>query len=1373
MQGNRKQADGQSDSSSLGSLLDDTDREVCSLTDRAFKSLCVAEQLQAPFAEADPAVGPPGIAHQFSGKLFPGPWNYALRKNTGFHKQLSRKEHATFLLSKTHEDKNYSIVNPSIRRRLDLPLPDLHNCTHISKVSSLIKTFDKVDSQVSLLIARQPGDGSLTESPLICGDDVAFWRDKRILNIQPGISGLPDPCPSDKRKGYGHIDLVYQGLPVSQANVSDTPRFSISSRTVRTRSGRAREEVCKGSFLHSENSAFESWNAYHKKVIGMGETMPPMDGSLGYFEETPFFKKTCISEPRPIGAFVLGGSFSDDPSPKSLSKASLSSVPLAEVYFPSPADAKRTAAQQRLPQGLAPVDESSSPTSLTSSRLFLSRISPSSVPMPRAPVPPSSPFPQISLPPEALFHSTDTQAAPMPHVTELAEKTTKPEFALRVECGSPPPWRKQKTTLSRMKLAEVRAAKGLEIKDSPYRKSPEVARLVGTAAPESRVILSDPPFSLSALLTPVPPLEPKNEGPSPGNRLLVVTPFLLEAGAGREAEERAFYSQNDYKSKAPRLLFNLKDIRKRVKSTYSPSPLLRALEEKSKVKEHLKATVVAAHVLEESSKEILGGADKVNIFEQMDYIQEKDNFASLNENFISDGVLLSLSKSRAGILKYQNKNHSRQSGSIYTEDIEMVSAHEQKSKVQPTPSPKPHPTDVVQQEALQEHNHKKVPSGQGVDEASRNLFYPAEENTSDRGTCCSAGSDHKGKRSPSQQPFHEGPSSLMQLFQKACLQESRRGKDHVDGREEEEESSKEEEENEAVDETDQGKRGKENVAVLKEKEDREPQSKPGEPLTPTLSSVLKPTLFMIKDNTFKSPPVTRAIKLPLLRSLSCEGATPVPQENPRNAEEDGWGSLQGGNDGGSQVADKSSLTTNCSFSEGLAHLPVTADSEETGGFSVLPEKELKSPEKLAISKEKVRIRKLRSSSAVQPNLGFESELRHSEERSPVRERMHDTKNQALTRHRGGPCVKKIISQEGRSSTVAEDHPSSPVSSEAFGYASSPLSNSAGSALQSPRSDSVGPSVPTGPLSATTANVNIMEAEKAAHYPLCKATGSLGRLPITPTFDPEPAAQLPGDAGSPLGANERLQLVSQMGRTAAKPPTVPPKTEKALRRAKKLASRRKKMEAQQKKVQDETFAQSEDASALWSLACPDSPLSAPKYDPMKPQPLPSMSPTPSLPTTQRKLLQDPDSGEFFIVDLPLRLKMFYDPESGRYVQVPAPSSQRSWSQTPSSEMSFPPCAWGGPSTLPPRVASVPALLSSTQLPETFALKASGPVSEQPAGAVSLGPLEGPPGPESALLDVHSPKADGSPSNFEKDVSTSAATEDVSMGSAEESAVEGLS
>nr|XP_005173016.2 uncharacterized protein LOC101886442 [Danio rerio] len=52
-------------------------------------------------------------------------------------------------------------------------------------------------------------------------------------------------------------------------------------------------------------------------------------------------------------------------------------------------------------------------------------------------------------------------------------------------------------------------------------------------------------------------------------------------------------------------------------------------------------------------------------------------------------------------------------------------------------------------------------------------------------------------------------------------------------------------------------------------------------------------------------------------------------------------------------------------------------------------------------------------------------------------------------------------------------------------------------------------------------------------------------------------------------------------------------------------------------------------------------------------------TQSFPVTQRKLLQDPDSGQYFLVDMPVQVKTktFFDPETKTYVQLPVQSPER--------------------------------------------------------------------------------------------------------------------
>ncbi|XP_039511189.1 uncharacterized protein LOC120466683 [Pimephales promelas] len=62
-------------------------------------------------------------------------------------------------------------------------------------------------------------------------------------------------------------------------------------------------------------------------------------------------------------------------------------------------------------------------------------------------------------------------------------------------------------------------------------------------------------------------------------------------------------------------------------------------------------------------------------------------------------------------------------------------------------------------------------------------------------------------------------------------------------------------------------------------------------------------------------------------------------------------------------------------------------------------------------------------------------------------------------------------------------------------------------------------------------------------------------------------------------------------------------------------------------------------------------------------------TQSFPITQRKLLQDPDSGQYFLVDIPVQVKTktFFDPETKSYVQLPVQSPEAS----PMEVMNTPP------------------------------------------------------------------------------------------------------
>uniref|UniRef100_A0A096LT87 DUF4585 domain-containing protein n=1 Tax=Poecilia formosa TaxID=48698 RepID=A0A096LT87_POEFO len=142
--------------------------------------------------------------------------------------------------------------------------------------------------------------------------------------------------------------------------------------------------------------------------------------------------------------------------------------------------------------------------------------------------------------------------------------------------------------------------------------------------------------------------------------------------------------------------------------------------------------------------------------------------------------------------------------------------------------------------------------------------------------------------------------------------------------------------------------------------------------------------------------------------------------------------------------------------------------------------------------------------------------------------------------------------------------------------------------------------------------------------------------------------------------------SDVSRSLGKPPAVPPKSEKALRRAQRLTSRRMKKELS-KAAEGNPVGVGKEVSSIPSsssssnevcssnhhaVASPHfSPPVAFALAPATGSSLPSFQST-NYPLTQRKVLQDLGSGQFFVVDVPVQVKTktFFDPETGKYVQL---------------------------------------------------------------------------------------------------------------------------
>ncbi|KAM6203804.1 cardiac-enriched FHL2-interacting protein [Sarcoramphus papa] len=1479
MQGNKKHTEGHSDSSSIGSLLDDTDREVSSLTDRAFKSLCVAE-LEDSYNEPDLAISP-DFALQFSAKFHPGTLNHAIKKSNVCNKLTARNNEHTIWASTFQrlpkcapEEKRIAKNNTfaTERKKLNLPVPGPRNNKHVSKVSSLIKTFDKTADQGSggsLIAIKQPIKNSFQKCKLNHGNDMACWDDTDILSIHKELSEFSEDsqgshCLSGKhepQKRPNKIDLSYCGsdgyypVLIEMSKVAKSNFSRSSKKALKNRSMKVNEPAKKGNFLHSENSAFESWNVHHKKLTEKEEFVDikmKKDG-LTYLEEAPFIKGSHTHEHKlpPVKTTVAKKQEKDFQMKPTPPEAAFS-IPLPAVYAPQgplpsetkfpaalpPAPPPRIHAHQGpprpppVPQALSlptPTQQGHPPTPPT----------PEAPPVPPPPVPAQLSPPamsQASVSPQSVSYrmvspSPMSQAPSPPPPRPLA--TLAEEEALSPQLGNTcPPWRRQRATkgaaerrqTSKEKFTASDETCSLSEKATGAEPGLDVTSLAKQVNSPGSI---SPSFNITELLTPIIP--PKQEVDAVENELIPLTPPPTESTALRDHEGSAFgdyTSRDSYKSKASSLLFNLKDVRKRVKSIYTPSPLLRALEEKNKTRENIpestKMNASLSTLQEKSNKNIAEkdeSTDTTSILSGS--VHKKDNKTDLTGHFTDNYLTLNSPQTTADLLFYQTGDNLQQDDSKHedlvknTRDNENFPSFRHESnepdlrKLLQYPALKPFSRDNADTTAGQPMQNPSVQGEENERQAAiqnenfafkmlPNQLSPAEDvRYSDTQTnIVVPGHEAQGKRSTSsseqsfvstvEQPLQEELFPPVSLVQKASLQESQRTKSEMgaDSKKSHKERGKEVGEDElqyyacissgtGAAEKREGKvAGNEQRSMMKEKLRREKREEANsmdstsnsirdmsiprseEPQTPPSSSSTKPSLFLIKDNTFRSPQVIRAVKLPLFRSFSLDDTVsssykemesrfmPPAEHNKQHqnmlrAQEAGWSASrhrgqqnvrEGATDRGKEASEpgSTSATLDPSLLEDTESFSLGKLMEEDEETCALLNKVGKvNEERVCRRKEKPQIRKARHS-LTQSNLDLENDQAQSNPSYPTERKTNYFKNHNLSNRRGGSCAKKIITRDTISpvtGSISEDHMYSLVSHEALEDilhtegAPVLLDSLACSAVTSPRSGSTMHSFAASSSSDKPTISGLRETEDVIDPALLNmALKSQADMSAEEILDSAQRNLLSDSAGEA----ERLEPRRLGERAAGKPPAVPPKTEKALRRAKKLASRRKKMQEEQKKHQTEhtdTVGRKPSHSGQ-TLASP-SPLG---YSPLHPATHSTFTPTetstgrpsgasavsPSPSSTQRKLLQDPDSGQYYVVDLPaeVNLKTFYDPETGKYVQVSVPSLEGNLCQPPSSEIMNSPYA-SYPRVLPLPASSVAVLKSPSQLSEPTRLMPAVP------------------------------------------------------------------
>uniref|UniRef100_A0A8C6S2X4 RIKEN cDNA 3425401B19 gene n=1 Tax=Nannospalax galili TaxID=1026970 RepID=A0A8C6S2X4_NANGA len=1389
MQGNRKCTDGFSDSSSIGSVLDDADREVSNLTDRAFRSLCISEDTS--FHDSDLALSP-DITGQVFGTFHQETVSHSHRKS-GIWSQLPSQgtEHAgwaaTFqqLPKYVQGEEKYpkSSPPPPAQRRLEVPVSGLRSSNKpISKVSSLIRSFDRTENQPCdsrpppskpPVFKTTPKFAPLPDSSVNFCFDSAFLTVRRVpaevstthqSSHQPGrIQGEQESPKNPEMSSHSSGSLPQTPDHVASSFESRFP--SPPHKPTKAEPGRGKEWTPKGTFLHSENSAFESWNTHQPKLLERKDITEAIPESKvpRHYEDTPLIKE------------------------------------------PYPAEHKVSPCQGRT---ICTQEENR-----------------------------SAPGPQSTSKPWGL---KDSGAQVFPVEGNVSVSQLDPQAK-----QSQPPWRKPKVgkrgkdgsqdALEDKKQTNTRGPP-LYSKHNPQGQLPENDALDMPGDPNDHY---SPPFNISKLLTPIIPTKHALE--SSDTQPVEISPSPpAQLNGYQEKEPSEDQTQDSYKSKVPSLLFNLKDVRRCVKSTYSPLPRLKSFDEKTRVKLHGKQEpvsngVVLPNGLEENLPPELLKERPADVPNALHSSTQRAPAANPSEPPADSHPALDLppANSKAHFCvngeAAEKSSHEKEdangeseldpsSGDWHADSrdclpqkhLSLKLCNRESETRQAIEQMKPHELEnglsrSVSQETgpKQEARPQNLPLNQKfspgpISPEEEDVFY--SDTQSDFTPCLqtkakfsTSSSDQSFASFDDQQKtwFIEGPQEGPQDDRKNDVHAGDNKKDRKENVMEKTKSQscalsnrhrcvEEHRQEELLEREAEGSLGgRPRKASIEEAHfrgsrmgaDKDLAFSHAKDSTPSPASTNKHRLFPIKDNTLRATPVIKPIILPLLRTVSEDSLSGGHKEN--ELPKKGW------------VEDAGGL---CAL-----------ESQEMPG--TLPSSAMQGTHKKCVVYEDAEDPVYRAAQAESTQHAWKGSF-SSIPLVGEGDRMNpppDAAHEVLTSYRkSGSVDSGKLTGTRHIPTIAlppddlAQTPSLPLctSLEEQGFQShflsAPRAGPQGRRLvpsgtaTSPNPSSLGDSSTCSPAASSFWD----DASHAAgEQGLCqeasgsRAWASPGPARLTRREDLTHSLTWEADSSDP-----QLETLSPRGtlldmkpeppalleRAAGKPPAVPPKTEKALRRAKKLASKRRKSDQAQEKqaeswegkpctedtqgTEQKLVSPGEKPQSRFpairslpppvhrhSVSCGWEPMGRRPWGPQ------TLTPVPPYPATQ-KVLQDPQSGQYFVFDMPLQVKIktFYDPETGKYVKVSVPSSEEASSEPPLQDaLAAPYLLYPGFRPVP--VTSLMPLRCSSQLAAPTFLRqgschrpqstqgtelhaAPGPQGQSSQGAAAQHPYDPPQSPE---------------------------------------------
>ncbi|XP_031730368.1 cardiac-enriched FHL2-interacting protein [Anarrhichthys ocellatus] len=574
--GHRKHSDGgYSDTSSSGSYPDETDREVSNLTDRAFRSLCIGDE--AVYNDSDLCPSSPctqrdrQLAFSQSGQNRDGEDKEREELKRPAHESFSLRMqqygqdriHGRIYEAEIQRDPQWEVDGERTQGRVSAtfqhsfvensqheePLGEEQSSFLSNGATELSTQQRRSRSRVSSLIRAfnsEGRDGAGMDGKVREWNDETSWDKSALMSIQREISELSTSYQQNFNSGhfpsagpFSSPDTnFYSSEVAAAAHMNSASSFMRSSHS--THSMSEQFDCNSNFFIHSEFSPFKVWRDHNRFPFQQAEVSGFMHCSeFPKWYETPMYRELSL-DAQPQGPYRFDERGVRHPRNT-----------LAPVVPPS---LPRSTSASTIMQKASAVEKrcESDLTGHYPHRTWMQSLGTKRFPMQRS-----------------------STASPTSEMARRVQDTISSVKALQQKI--------KMMTEQNITTGITANQQGVHCSSNNLNHLSNNAIIVEPNAVSSST--STTPFNISQLLTPL--VNAHHEAETPEVRQSAVSPQPMEHPPV-QAESRGAtpdVRMSSYKSRATGLLFNLKDNRKRVKSTYSPTKF-KGLETMEKNKQY-------------------------------------------------------------------------------------------------------------------------------------------------------------------------------------------------------------------------------------------------------------------------------------------------------------------------------------------------------------------------------------------------------------------------------------------------------------------------------------------------------------------------------------------------------------------------------------------------------------------------------------------------------------------------------------------------------------------------------------------------------------------------------------------------------------------